>query len=109
MISNTNWQNKATDNLFKAFLTLKTVDEVANFCRDLLTEPEIEEFAGRFAVAFELSQGKSQRTVAKNTGVSIATVSRVNLWLTRGTGGYKTAIERLNKFHHHHKNGVSVL
>lgn len=103
------WRTKQAENLFKALLILRTPNEVASFCRDLLTEAEIEEFSGRFAVAQELEEGKSQRAAAKNTGVSIATVSRVNLWLTRGMGGYKLAIERLSNKHHHHKNGISVL
>jgi TrpR-related protein YerC/YecD len=90
-----------TKQLFNAFLKLKDVNEVANFCRDLMTEPEINEFAGRFDVAQRLEEGKSQRKTALETGVSIATVTRVNQWLTRGMDGYKTVISRLNKNHHH--------
>jgi len=84
-----------TVNLAKGFLQLKSESETVAFLRDLLTEPEMNEFAGRFLVAQALSQGKSQRTVAKETGVSIATVTRVNQWLLRGTGGYKLVISRL--------------
>lgn len=101
-----NWRNTRTDYLFSAFLQLKTVDEVANFCRDLMTEPEIQEFAGRLAVANELSKGLPQRQVSANTGVSIATVTRVNQWLQRGMNGYKIVLSRLNSktnshFHPH--------
>jgi TrpR-related protein YerC/YecD len=87
--------------LYQAFLELKTTDEVARFCRDLMTESEIEEFAGRLDVAMKLSEGKPQRKVSSETGVSIATVTRVNQWLTRGMDGYKTVISRLNQNHHH--------
>lgn len=99
-----NWRDEKTEKLFKAFLSLVTVDEVANFCRDLMTESEIAEFAARFDAAIELSKGKPQRTVSKDTGVSIATVTRVNQWLTRGMDGYKTVISRLNLSSHHNSH-----
>ena len=94
------WKNKKTAELFKAFLQLKTGEEMASFCRDLMTEAELEEFASRFQVAKELEKGKTQREVSSLTKVSIATVTRVNQWLKRGLGGYKLVISRLNKNHH---------
>lgn len=100
---NQTWRTEKLAVLLQAILTLKTEEEVAAFLRDLLTEPEIEEFSGRFAAAQALSTGKSQREVSKETNVSIATVTRVNQWLQRGMNGYKTVIDRLNKQHHHHK------
>ena len=96
---NQGWKNKKSEELFNAFLQLRSADEVASFCRDLMTENEINEFAGRFAVAKELNSGKPQRQVSAETGVSIATVTRVNQWLKRGMDGYKTVLSRLN--HHH--------
>lgn len=91
----------------QAFMQLNDQKEYIAFLRDLLTEPEIEELAGRLAVAQALSEGKSQRVVAKETGISIATVTRVNQWLKRGMGGYNLVIKRLsentNKDSHHHK------
>lgn len=95
-----NWNNKKTRELFNAFLSLKDTYEVANFCRDLMTEQEIEEFASRFEVAKKLYQGQTQRATSAQTGVSIATVTRVNQWLQRGMNGYKTVLNRL----HPHKN-----
>jgi len=87
-------------NLVSAFQQLSSEDDYVAFLRDLLTEPEISEFTGRFAVAQGLASGKSQRTVSLETGVSIATVTRVNQWLLRGMNGYKTVIDRLNQQHH---------
>lgn len=99
------WQNTKTKALFSAFLQLKTADEVAAFCRDLMTPAEIEEFASRWQVAKELAKGKPQRAVSASTGVSIATVTRVNQWLLRGMNGYKTVLSRLNsKQKHHHQH-----
>lgn len=81
--------------LAEGFTKPKNIDEMVAFLRDILTEPEINEFAGRFAVAQALAEGKSQRAVAKETGISIATVTRVNQWLLRGMGGYSLVLKRL--------------
>ena len=96
-------KNKQSKELFKTFLQLETVDEVGNFCRDLMTEAEIKEFASRWQVAKELNEGTSQRQVAQKTGSSIATVTRVNQWLQRGMGGYKLVLERLSTTDHHYR------
>ncbi|WKZ24177.1 MAG: YerC/YecD family TrpR-related protein [Candidatus Dojkabacteria bacterium] len=87
--------NQKVKKLAQALLTLQDQKELILFLRDLLTEPEIEELAGRLSVAIALSEGKSQRVVAKETGVSIATVTRVNQWLKRGMGGYQKVIAAL--------------
>lgn len=92
----TDFNNSKTKELFQAFAQLGSADEAANFCRDLMTEAEIAEFSGRWLVARALAAGKSQRVVAKETGVSIATVTRVNQWLNRGMGGYKNMISKLS-------------
>lgn len=98
------WQpNKKSEKLFKTFLKLKTIEEVANFCTDLMTQKELDSFVERLEVAEKLNQGISQRNVSSSTGVSIATVTRVNQWLTRGSNGYKTVLSRLN--HHHPQQG----
>lgn len=94
--------NKKQKQLFAAFLKLKTEEEMANFCRDLMTEAEIEEFSSRFEVAKELYKGQSQRKVSAGTGVSIATVTRVNQWLLRGMNGYQTVLKRISNTMQHH-------
>lgn len=83
--------------LAEGFTKPTNIDEMVAFLRDILTEPEINEFAGRFAVAQALAEGKSQRVVAKETGISIATVTRVNQWLLRGMGGYELVLKRLEQ------------
>ncbi len=98
---NTNWRTNELTQLAEAIAVCSTIDEVESFLRDLLTEAEIKEFAGRLAVAKALASGISQRTASKQTGVSIATVTRVNKWLTNGASGYKNVINKI--FHHHHK------
>lgn len=93
------WQpSKNSEKLFNAFLQLRTIEEVSNFCTDLMTQKELKSFIERLEVAVQLNNGISQRKVAKTTGVSIATVTRVNKWLTRGMNGYKTVLLRIS--HH---------
>ena len=89
-ITQTNFQGKdpKVKQLVKAFLKLKTEQEVANFLRDLLTPPEIEEFSNRLEIAKLLLTRKSYLKIAKETGTSTTTVTRVAQWLFRGCGGY---------------------
>jgi len=81
--------------LINAISSLKNEKEVAQFLRDLLTIAEIEEFANRIEIVRLLNQGISYAKIAKQTGVSTTTVTRVAHWLYRGTGGYKIVTERL--------------
>jgi len=81
-------RNEKEKALIRVFLKLKTEQEVANFLRDLLTSPEIEEFSNRLEIARLLLTGKSYLKIAKETGASTTTVTRVAQWLFRGCGGY---------------------
>ena len=85
------------EELYTAFLKLKTKTEVAHFLRDLLTLPEIREFTKRFQIAkaLYLNQG-SYQTIARKLGVSTTTVTRVAHWLHHGKGGYQLILKRLN-------------
>lgn len=75
--------------LAKAFLKLTSEQDTANFLRDLLTLPEIEEFANRLEIARLLLEGGSYKRIAKRIGVSTTTVTRVAHWLFKGCGGYR--------------------
>ena len=89
--------SQATDNLFKAILTLETVEECYNFFEDACTIKEIIEIAQRFEVAGLLKQGVSYAQISKETGASTATISRVNRCLTYGSAGYNTVLARLSE------------
>ena len=89
--------SQATDNLFKAILTLETIEECYNFFEDACTIKEIIEIAQRFEVAGLLKQGVSYAQISKETGASTATISRVNRCLTYGSNGYNTVLARLSE------------
>lgn len=86
-----------TDDLYKALLTLETVEECKNFLVDLCTQTELGALEQRFQVAMMLSEGKVYTEIMETTGASSATISRVSRFINYGGGGYKTAIERMKK------------
>lgn len=86
-------RNEKEKALCSAFLKLKSEKEVAAFIRDLFTLPEIEEFANRLEIARLLKKGESYLKIAKQTGVSTTTVTRVAQWLNSGCGGYQQVLK----------------
>lgn len=95
MTFDTSWQNQETRSLFKAVLSLKTVDEAAVFFRDLCTVKELNDMSQRWAVVRQLDRGLSYREISAITGVATATITRINQWLRHGTGGYRLALSRI--------------
>jgi len=90
-------KSKVVDELFDAVLTLKTRDECYDFFEDLCTINEILAMAQRIEVAKLLRQEMTYQDIAKETGASTATVSRVNRCLKYGNDGYELVLDRLNK------------
>ncbi|MDP4001158.1 MAG: YerC/YecD family TrpR-related protein [bacterium] len=89
------WKNRDTTKLFKAILSLKTIEECEDFFRDLLTLSEIREISKRLKVAKMLNEGqKSYIQIAKEAKTTTATVTRVAHWLKYGSGGYRTIFNR---------------
>jgi len=95
------WEDQKTNQLFRAILALKNLEEARRFLRDLLTEEEIIEFAKRWQAAQMLNRGVSYSTIEKKTGLSSTTVARVSKWLRKGMGGYRLMLRRLGS---HHRN-----
>ncbi|MBQ8207471.1 MAG: hypothetical protein IJZ89_01905 [Clostridia bacterium] len=85
--------SESTDKLFEAILSLKNTDECYDFFEDLCTIKELRDLSLRLEVAAMLKSGKSYQEVTKETGVSAATICRVNKCLMYGSG-YKTVLER---------------
>ena len=90
-------RNEREKFLVESFSKLKNKEEITNFLRDLLTLPEIVEFANRLEIARLLLKGGSYQKIAKQTGVSTTTVTRVAHWLFKGCGGYYNILKKLSK------------
>ncbi len=82
-------------SLVEAFMTLGDPDATIRFLRDLCTRRELEEMVSRWAVVRRLSAGTPYRAIYDDTGVSTATITRINDWVRNGTGGYAEAMERV--------------
>ena len=90
-------KNKDVDALFEAILSLKTVEECYAFFEDACTIKEIIEIAKRLKAAKMLKNGVNYVEISKETGMSTATISRVNKCLEYGNGGYNIVLDRLNE------------
>ena len=84
-----------TDILFKAILSLETVDECYDFFEDLCTKVEIREMTRRFEAARLIREGEKYANIVEKTGLSTATITRVNGALRDGNGGYSRALDML--------------
>jgi len=89
------WMTDETTELARAFVALRDEDEAMRFLRDLCTVTELREFGERWHVARLLDAGQSYAEIARQTGASSATISRVNQWLRYGRDGYRLVIDRL--------------
>ncbi len=88
-------KDKSLDLLFEAVLTLEDVGECYSFFEDLCTIPELKEMSRRMAAAKMLRENKVYSEIAELTGLSTATISRVNRCIKYGNDGYNKAFERL--------------
>jgi len=84
-----------TDFLFKAMLALETEEECYNFFEDLCTVSELKEMSKRFYAAKLLNENRIYNDIADETGLSTATISRVNRCLKYGKDGYAMMLSRI--------------
>ena len=85
------------DDMYRAVLTLKTVEECKQFFDDLCTVTELQAMEQRYQVAVLLSEGMIYNDILEKTGASSATISRVNRSLQYGEDGYSVAFRRLKE------------
>ena len=86
---------KSENELFKAILSIDSIEECKNFFYDLCTPSEIEEFSTRWLIVKLLSKKKPYRQIALETGVSTTTVGRVARYMKYGHDGYNTVLNKL--------------
>ena len=86
-------------SLCQALLTCKNEEDMGSFLRDVGTLSELQAWGERLEVARQLSKGLSYREVARITGASTTTVTRVAKFIENGPGGYRKILH----VHRHHR------
>ena len=81
--------------LFQAILSLKDEEECVAFFEDICTKSELFEMSRRLKAAKMLSDGIVYSEIAARTGLSTATISRVNHCLKYGSSGYLNVLKKL--------------
>lgn len=85
------------ENMYKAILSLNSVEECMRFFDDLCTVSELMAMEQRYQVATCLNEGMIYNDILAETGASSATISRVNRSLQYGSGGYAIAFDRMKE------------
>ena len=88
-------RTEQTDLLMKAVLELRTDEEAYRFFEDICTIAELKSIAQRLEVAVLLRRKVTYQEIARLTGASSATISRVNRALLYGAEGYARVLEAL--------------
>lgn len=96
-MANSKIRTPITDKLVSALLCLKNEDECYRLIEDLCTIREIQDLAQRLEVAGMLRSHVTYNEIAQTTGVSTATISRVNRSLSYGEGGYDMVLDRMTE------------
>lgn len=92
-------KTSSKSDLFSIFLKFKTSHEVKFFLSDICTPSELQTLARRWEVAKLLDQRKTPyRDIAKATGASVTTVTRVARFLKfEPYQGYRRALDLMRK------------
>ena len=88
-------KNQQTDLLMQAVLELKTEEDAYRFFEDICTIAELKSMAQRLEVATLLRRKVTYQEIARQTGASSATISRVNRALTYGADGYQQVLDAM--------------
>ena len=89
-------KNEQTDLLMEAMLQLTSAEDAYRFFEDVCTIAELKSMAQRIEVARMLRQGVTYQEIARETGASSATISRVNRALLYGADGYRRVLDALD-------------
>ena len=88
--------DKKTEYLFRGILSLETVEDCRAFFDDICTITELIDMSNRLTAAKMLSDEATYTDVIEKTGLSTATISRVNRCLRYGSDGYRLVLDNLN-------------
>lgn len=90
-------RDEKLDYLFRGILTLENLEDCYSFFEDLCTVSELQEMSRRMHAARMLKENYIYSEIAEQTGLSTATISRVNRCLKYGSDGYLSVLERLDR------------
>ena len=88
-------QSSAVNHFFDAILSLENKEECYKFFEDVCTVKELTAIAQRLEVAKMLREERTYLDIAKETGASTATISRVNRSLNYGNEGLDMVLNRV--------------
>ena len=83
--------------LFEGILTLQTIEDCADFFGDLCTKTELREMSKRLFAAQLIADGEKYVDIVEKTGLSTATITRVNGCLRDGKDGYVYVLDHLDE------------
>lgn len=92
-----NWKEENTELLVKALISLDNEEDAYRILDDLCTISEIKAMSQRIHVAKLLNKETTYNVIARDTGASTATISRVNRCLTYGADGYRRVLSKLDE------------
>ena len=87
--------NENIDFLYRSIVSLETVEDCQSFFEDICTTSELIEMSRRLKAAKMLSEGMVYSEIAAKTGLSTATISRVNQCLKYGSDGYLKVLQKI--------------
>ena len=99
-------RNEQTDLLVEAILKLQSKEDAYRFFEDVCTIAEMKRMAQRIEVARMRRSGVTYQEIAKETGASSATISRVNRALIYGADGYRRVLDALEGSQDRFERGI---
>ena len=81
--------------LYRSLVSIDNVEDCRSFMEDVCTTSEILEMSRRLKAAKILSEGIIYSEIAAQTGLSTATISRVNHCLKYGSEGYLKVLDQM--------------
>ena len=88
-------KSEQADNLARAILALNSEEDCYRLFEDLFTIREIQDLSQRLEVARLLQNQSTYTEIVEKTGVSTATIGRVNRALNYGAGGYQLVLAKM--------------
>jgi TrpR family trp operon transcriptional repressor len=85
----------ALKELSRALALTNDAGLIEEFLRSILTKTEVEEISSRWALVRMIDEGKSQRKVAQDLGLSLCKITRGSRELKRERSPFKRMIEIL--------------